>query len=53
LNEGIEILTGVKAGERKDDGIFEKDTMNYRVNSPLKEMVEKLKEFQFVIEKKE
>ena len=29
VEEGIEILTGVKAGMRQEDGTFEKDTVNY------------------------
>jgi lon-related putative ATP-dependent protease len=45
IDQGIELLTGVKAGVRQPDGTFEKDTVNYRVNQRLKEMAEKLKEF--------
>jgi lon-related putative ATP-dependent protease len=45
IDDGIEILTGVKAGERRKDGTFEKGTANYRVNMRLAEMAEKLREF--------
>lgn len=45
IDQGIEILTGVKAGKRKDDGTFEKDTVNYLVDKKLAEFAKKLKEF--------
>jgi len=45
IDEGIEVLTGVKAGERRKDGTFEDGTVNDRVNRQLKSMAEKLKEF--------
>jgi predicted ATP-dependent protease len=45
IDEGIEILTGVKAGERLKDGTIEKDTVNYFVDKRLREMAEKLREF--------
>ena len=45
IDEGIEVLTGVKAGERQKDGTFENGTVNDRVNRQLKGMAEKLKEF--------
>ncbi|MBU7029753.1 MAG: AAA family ATPase [Theionarchaea archaeon] len=44
IDEGIEILTGVKAGTRQN-GTFEEGTVNYRVDKRLKEMAENLKEF--------
>jgi lon-related putative ATP-dependent protease len=40
IDEGIEVLTGVKAGERGEDG-----TVNYLVDKHLKDMAEKLREF--------
>lgn len=46
IDEGIEILTGVKAGQKLEDGTFEKGTVNYLVDKCLREMSEKLKEFQ-------
>jgi lon-related putative ATP-dependent protease len=45
IDEGIAVLTGTKAGERRQDGTFEEGTVNYRVNKQLKDMAEKLKEF--------
>ncbi|MCJ7559370.1 ATP-dependent protease, partial [Candidatus Bathyarchaeota archaeon] len=45
IDEGIEVLTGTKAGERRQDGTFENGTVNYRVDKQLKDMAEKLKEF--------
>ena len=45
VDEGIEILTGVKAGERRKDGTFEEGTVNYGVDKRLREMAEKLREF--------
>ena len=45
IDEGIKVLTGVKAGEKKPNGRFEEDTINDKVNKRLKEMVEHLKEF--------
>ncbi len=43
IDEGIEILTGVKAGVRQPDGTFEKDTVNYKVDVRLRDMAEKLR----------
>jgi lon-related putative ATP-dependent protease len=45
IEEGIEVLTGTKAGERREDGTYEEGTVNYRVDNQLKAMAEKLKEF--------
>jgi uncharacterized protein (UPF0128 family) len=45
IDEGIEILTGVKAGERREGGTFKEGTVNYKVNRRLSEMAEKLREF--------
>jgi lon-related putative ATP-dependent protease len=45
IDEGIEILTGIKAGERQEDGTFEKGTVNHRVDKRLREMAERLREF--------
>lgn len=53
IGEGIEILTGVKAGIRRPDGTFEEETVNYRVDKRLKEMAERLREFpEFIIERR-
>lgn len=45
IDEGIEILTGVKAGKTKPDGTFEKGTVNYKVDKRLREIAESLTEF--------
>jgi lon-related putative ATP-dependent protease len=45
IDEGIEVLTGVKAGERLPDGSFEPDSVNARVDQRLREMAEALQRF--------
>jgi len=53
IDEGISFLTGVEAGNRKSDGTFEKDTVNYLADKRLREIAQKLSEFpEFTIEKK-
>jgi lon-related putative ATP-dependent protease len=44
IDEGIEVLTGKKAGQPQPDGTYEKDTINYQVDKTLREMANKLKE---------
>ena len=45
IDEGIEILTGTKAGRRLEDGTFEPDLINDKVQKRLVALAEKLKEF--------
>ncbi len=45
IDEGIEVLTGTKAGERRTDGTYEEGTVNYLVDKQLRDMAEKLKEY--------
>jgi lon-related putative ATP-dependent protease len=45
IDEGIEFLTGTKAGELQANGTFEEGTINYLVNKQLTEMADKLKEY--------
>ena len=45
IDEGIEVLTGIKAGKLKKDGTYPQGTINYRVDKQLKEMALKLREF--------
>ncbi len=45
IDEGIEVLTGTKAGEQRADGTYEEGTVNYLVDKQLREMAEKLKEY--------
>jgi lon-related putative ATP-dependent protease len=46
IDEGIEVLTGAKAGARLPDGTFEKGTVNYLVDRRLREMAEIMKTYQ-------
>lgn len=45
IDQGIQILTGVKAGKRKKDGTFEQGTVDFLVEKKLKELAKKSKEF--------
>jgi predicted ATP-dependent protease len=45
IAQGIEVLTGVKAGEPNPDGSFGKGTINYLVQARLSEMAERVKEY--------
>ena len=45
IDQGIEILTGTKAGEKKADGAYVKGTVNYLVDQKLRELAEGLKNF--------
>lgn len=42
IDEGIEILTGVKAGVRKKDGTYPKNTINQLVDAKLRELADQL-----------
>jgi ATP-dependent Lon protease len=46
VDEGIEILTGVKAGETREDGSFEKDTVNFLVDLELQRLAQSWKTFE-------
>ncbi len=53
IDEGIEFLTGKKAGQRGADGTFENDTVNYLVDKQLREMANKLNQYSpFQVQKK-
>lgn len=43
IDEGIEILTGVPAGERQADGSYPEGTINFLVNKKLAEFAESMK----------
>lgn len=45
IDEGIEILTGVSAGEKIADGSYPENTINFLVDKKLKELAEGLKQF--------
>jgi lon-related putative ATP-dependent protease len=46
IDEGIEFLTGVPAGERQADGSYREGTVNYLVNKKLQEMAETVRQYQ-------
>jgi predicted ATP-dependent protease len=45
IEEGIEILTGMEAGELQEDGTYPEGTLFRKVDDKLKEMAEMEKEF--------
>jgi len=47
IDEGLELLTGVQAGEQDDAGEYPEKTVNFAVQSRLKELAEKVKSFSF------
>ncbi|MBI4287725.1 MAG: AAA family ATPase [Chloroflexi bacterium] len=51
IDEGVEVLTGVKAGQRQADGSYPEGTINHAVSKRLKEMAEALKGFSATEEK--
>jgi len=46
IDQGIEILTGVEAGERSDEAGFKEGTVNYMVDQKLRQLGMKIKEFE-------
>jgi ATP-dependent Lon protease len=51
IDEGIEVLTGVEAGRRKEDGAFEEGTLNDLVDKELQRLAQGWKKFQAADEK--
>jgi ATP-dependent Lon protease len=51
IDEGIEVLTGVEAGRRKEDGAFEEGTLNDLVNKELQRLAQGWRKFQAAAEK--
>jgi lon-related putative ATP-dependent protease len=45
IEEGIEVLTGVKAGQKTPDGTYPEGTINYLVQKRLSEMAESAKSY--------
>lgn len=45
IEEGIEVLTGVPAGERRTDSTYPEGTINYLISKRLKKLAENLKAF--------
>ncbi len=50
IDEGIELLTGIKAGARQPDGTFEEGSINYRVDKRLREMAETMRSYREFVE---
>jgi len=46
IDEGIEVLTGLKAGKKTASGKFRKDTINYKVNERVQEFSRKLSKYE-------
>ncbi|MDO8690265.1 MAG: AAA family ATPase [Dehalococcoidia bacterium] len=46
IDEGIELLSGLPAGERGEDGTFPEGTINHLVNKRLRQMAENMRSFQ-------
>jgi ATP-dependent Lon protease len=53
VDEGIEILTGVKAGQRKNGGDFEQGTVNDLVDQEMRRLAKSWKAFEAPAEKEE
>ncbi len=49
IDEGIEFLTGVPAGERRPDGSYREGTVNYLVNKRLQEMADMARDYQVAL----
>jgi ATP-dependent Lon protease len=46
IDQGIEILTEVEAGEKGKDGTFKEGTVNFMVDKQLRELASGIKEFE-------
>ena len=46
IDEGIEVITGVRAGKKKQDGSYPVNCINYKVERKLGEMATMLQKFQ-------
>jgi len=45
IDQGMEILTGMEAGELCEDGTYPEGTINYLIDKRLREMADKLRQF--------
>ena len=52
IDQGVEILTGVPAGEKSKDGAYPAGTVNYLVDQRLQDLAKRMKEFGAEEEKK-
>jgi predicted ATP-dependent protease len=53
IDQGVEILTGIPAGERQADGSYPEGTINALVDKRLREMLESMKKFSAAAVKEE
>lgn len=53
IDQGIEILTGISAGDRGADGSYPEGTINHKVDRRLREILENMKKFSAGNEKEE
>lgn len=51
IDEGIELLTGMEAGQRKEDGAFEEGTLNSLVDMELQRLAQGWRKYQAALEK--
>lgn len=45
IDQGIEIVVGVRAGERKKDGTYEEGSVNHLVDKKLKDLAYQMRDF--------
>jgi len=53
VDQGMEVLTGMEAGELQEDGTYPEGTVNYIVDKRLRELADKLREYGSRKEKEE
>jgi predicted ATP-dependent protease len=46
IDDAMEIFTGIKAGERKEDGTYEENTINFLVNKKLSQFAEEFRKLE-------
>jgi len=51
IDEGIELLTGIEAGQKKEDGAFEEGTLNSLVDMELQRLAQGWRKYQAALEK--
>lgn len=45
IDQGTEVLTGMEAGEMREDGSYPENTVNYMVDKRLRELADKLRDY--------
>ncbi len=53
IDQGVEVLTGVEAGQPREDGTYPEGTVNGKVDKRLKELADRLREYRVKDEKKQ